>query len=342
MWRTALFSILAAVPTSSNYVLQTYDFGNGAGTGASSSYNLQSSVGGTGGTVTSATYRLPAGISSSTTVGVPPAPTLTNPDNSYDRLKLVINQGSAASDTKYAVAVSDDNFVTTKYLKADQTLGSTFSAANYQSYAAWGGASGVSILNLANSVTYKAKVAALQGSSTGSAFGPTASASTTVPSVTFGVSTSATPTPPFSTTFTSLPSGTVVTANNTITTTVTSNALYGGQVLIKSLNAGLTSPTAGFTIASATANLTAAAKGYGAQITSTAQSSGGPMISASPFNSAVNNVGGLTTAWQQLASFNSAITNGSVTFGLMAKTDTLVPAAANYNDTVTLNISLLF
>src|SRR6185503_9167335 len=101
-------------------------------------------------------------------------------------------------------------------------------------YAAWGGASGIYILGLANNTTYKVKVAALQGASTGSAFGPTASASTSVPSVTFGLSTSLTSTPPFTSTFSSLSPGSVTTATGTITATVTANTENGGEILIKS------------------------------------------------------------------------------------------------------------
>jgi hypothetical protein len=140
MLRAVLFSLLAAVPTSTNYVLQTYDFGNGAGTGSSSNYNLRGSAGTAGGTVSSANYVLPAGILATSSVATPAAPTFTNPDSGYDHLTVVVNKGSAASDTKFAIAVSDDNFVTTKYLKTDMTIASTFSISNYQSYATWGGA----------------------------------------------------------------------------------------------------------------------------------------------------------------------------------------------------------
>jgi len=342
MFRAVLLSLLAAVPTSTNYVLQTYDFGTGSGSGSSSNYNLRGTAGTAGGNLASTTYTLPAGIENSRTVGVPPAPTFTNADNSYDRLKIVINPGTAPSDTKFAIAISSDNFVTTKYVKTDQTIASTFAISNYQSYAGWGGASGITILGLANGTTYKAKVAALQGVNTGSAFGPAATASTSVPSVSFGLVTSLTSTPPFISTFTSLPPNTVTTANATVTATITANPENGGKVLVKSQNAGLNSSTAGYTLTSATADLGVAAKGYGAQISSTAQTSGGPMVAVSPFNGSGNAVGGLTTAWQELASFNSPINTGSLTFGLLAKADANVPAATNYSDVVTLTISLLF
>jgi hypothetical protein len=342
MLRTVLFSLLAAVPTSSNYVLQTYNFGNGSGSGSSSNYSLEGTAGTASGTISSASYTLPAGINASNTLSAPAAPALTNSANSYNSLKIVINPGSAPSDTRFAIAISSDNFTTTRYVKADQTTASTFSVANYQTYANWGGSGGAAINGLIEGTAYKAKIAALQGSATGSAFGPSATASTSLPTVTFGLETSLTVTPPFSSDFTSLPPGTVTGADATITTTITSNAQNGGNVLIRSQNAGLTSSTAGFTIPSATADLSSANNGYGAQITNTSESSGGPMVSTSPFNNSSNNVGGLTTSWQQLGTFAAPITSGSLTFGLIAKSDAAVPAANNYTDIVTLSISLLF
>ncbi len=337
-----VLSLLAAVPSSTNYKLQTYDFGNGAGSGSSTTYNLQSSAGSNGTTLTSSSYTLPVGIRSSDTVPVPSAPTFTNPDSSYDRLKIVINPGSFPTDTKYAIAISDDNFVTTKYVKSDQTIGTTFAIANYQTYSAWGSASGIFILGLANSTTYKVKVAALQGPNTGSGFGPTATAATSAPSVTFGLVTSLTSTPPFAATFASLPAGSVVSADATVTATISSNAEQGGEVLIKDANTGLTSSTASYTLASATADLSVANNGYGAQAGSTSQASGGPMVSASPFNGTSNSVGVLNTSWQRLASFAAPVTTGTVTFSLKAKADTTTPAATNYADVITLSVSLLF
>ncbi len=342
MLRAVLFSLLAVMPTSSNYVLQNFDFGSGAGSGSSSNYHLNGTTGTLNGSLSSASNTLPAGVQASSTLSAPPAPTFTNPDNSYDRLKIVINTGGAPSDTKFAIAISDDNFTTTKYVRSDQTVGTNFAVANYQSYAAWGGAGGTLILGLTNNTAYKVKVAALQGVHTGSAFGPTASASTSIPSVTFSLATSLTSTPPFTSTFSSLPSGAVTAADSAITATITANPENGGQVLVRSQNGGLTSGTVGYTLPSATADLDSAPKGYGAQISATSQSSGGPMVSTSPFNGSGNNVGALTTGWQQIASFGSPVTNGSLTFGLLAKADNIVPAAPNYSDTVLLNISLLF
>jgi hypothetical protein len=342
MLKAVLFTLLAAVPASETYTLPSYDFGNGGGSSSSSSYQLKSSVGSPGGSASSTNYTLPAGIRASTTAPTPAAPTFSNPNNSYDELKITLNVGGMPSDTKYAIAISDDNFVTTEYVQPDNTVGPTFNVANYQTYAAWGGASGFTVLDLQPNTTYKAKVAALHGSATGSPFGPLATTATVQPSVTFGVDTSLTPTPPFSASFTSLPPAQVTTANATINANLTTNAKQGGALLLRSQNAGLSSSLQSATIASATADLTAANTGYGAQITSAGQVSGGPLVPQSPFNGAGNNVGGLTQSLQSLATFASPITSGNLVLTLLAKASASTPAATDYADVLTLVVTLSF
>ena len=133
----------AASPTSTNYVLPSYDIGNG-GTDNSSSTNYR--LNGTAGTQTgdsqnSTSYKLNGGENPTQDASVPPAPTLTNPSSYYDRLLLVVNQGGNPSDTKYVVAISNDNFVTTRYVQADNSIGSTYTLATFRTYGSYGGGS---------------------------------------------------------------------------------------------------------------------------------------------------------------------------------------------------------
>ena len=342
MFKGLLITLLAAVPTSTNYTLETYDFGNGAGSPTSSNYQLKASVGAPGDTLSSTNYGLPAGIRASATAATPSAPTFANPDNSYNRLKVTLNTSGLPSDTKYLIAISDNNFVSTQYVQLDQTVGSSAAIANYQTYAAWGGASGFWILGLNPATTYKVKVAAWRGGGTGSLFGPTATAATVSPSVTLGLSTSLTSTPPFNVDFSSLTAGSVVTANATVIATLTTNAQNGGALLLKGQNGGLASALSSYTITSATADLTAAATGYGARVSGVSQDSGGPFVTVSPFDGSGNNVGAISNTWQQLVSFASPITNGNATTELKAKSDSTVPAGADYADVLTLSASLLF
>lgn len=342
MFKGLLITLLAAVPTSTNYTLETYDFGNGAGSPSSTNYQLKASVGAPGDNLSSTNYGLPAGIRASASAATPPAPTLTNADNGYNHLKLTVNNTGFPSDTKFLIAVSDNNFTTTSYVQPDQTLGSSPGIANYQTYAAWGGASGFTVLGLANSTSYKAKVAAWRGGGTGSLFGPTATAATVAPSVTLALSTTLTGTPPFTVDFSALTPGSVASANADVITTLTTNAQSGGALLLKGQNGGLTSALRSYTISSATADLTATSKGYGARVSAVSQDSGGPLAAVSPFDGSGNNVGVIGNTWQQLASFASPVTNGSTTFQLKAKSDNLVPAGNDYADVITVTASLLF
>ncbi|HKU18151.1 MAG TPA: hypothetical protein VJP80_02650 [Candidatus Saccharimonadales bacterium] len=339
----SVLSLLAVTPSSTNYTLKAYDLGGGAGGGSSTNYTVSGQAGGQASNgLLSASYALPAGVKASTTVPVPGAPTLTDDNSAYDRLHLTLNVGSAPSDTKYVVAISSDNFTTTQYVQLDDTIGSGISISNYQTYTAWGGASGFYILSLTSNTTYKVKVAALQGSGTGSAFGPIASAATSQPSASFGVTTSLSSSPPFSVTFTSLPASQITTGNATINLSLSTNAVNGGSVLVSDQYTGLKSTAVSTTLASATADLGSAGKGYGAQVTSASQTSGGPLSAASPFNGSGNNIGGLTTAWQSLANFSSWLTGGTLGVSLLAKTDATVPAASDYADTLTISFAPLF
>lgn len=338
--------LFAAVPSSSNYTLKSYDVGTG-GTSSSTSTNYQlngisGAQAGSNSMQSSTSYGLQTGVNSTINSNVPPAPTFTNPSNYYDRLILVVNTGSNPTDTKYLIAISADNFATTSYVQSDNSIASSQAIANYQSYAAWGGASGFAVLGLQPATTYKVKVKALQGKFTGSIFGPTASAATVSTSVSVSLTTSLTSTPPFVVDFTSLTPGNVTNGNADAVIGLTSNANNGGTIYVRDINAGLLSTLSGNTIASNTADLSVAASGYGAQVTSVSQASGGPLASQPPYNGSASNVGGLLTALQPVMSTTGPVTNGSGTVRLMAKASLSTQSASDYGDTVTLVVAMNF
>jgi hypothetical protein len=343
MFKTLAFSLLMAVaPASTNYTLNSYELGGGAGKGSSTTYSLQGSAGNVSGKLASTNYGLPAGVQAASTVSTPGAPTFVNDDSSYEHLHVTLNTSGFATDIKYLIAISSDDFATTNYVQLDNTVGASAAVANYQTYAAWGGASGFDVVGLGADTAYKVKVAALQGSATGSQFGPTASAATTAPSVTFSVQTSLASSPPFNVAFTSLTPGSVISGGATVTGTVTTNAISGGSFVITDQNSGLTSSSQGYTLASTTADLSVASSGYGARVSSTSTGSGGPLTSVSPFDGTGNNVGGISATRQAFASWSSPITSGSATLSLLAKSTTITPAATDYADVITISLSLLF
>lgn len=335
--------VFAAAPSSTNYTLKTYNIGSGGATSTSTNYGLQAGTGSQSGTAQSSTnYTTQSDGRGVTNANVPPAPTFTNPSNYYDKLKLVVATGNNPTDTKYLIAVSSDNFVTTYYVQTDNSLGLSQAITNYQTYSAWGGASGFLITGLSPSTTYKVKIKALQGKYTGSAFGPTATAATVAPSLTYSVSTSLTATPPFAVTFTNLAAGVVTNGSADGIVDLTTNADNGGAVYVKDTSTGLYSTIANTTIASSSTDLTSASSGYGAQVTSTSQVSGGPFSSQSPFNGTSNVVGGLTTSLQPILASTTPVTSGHATIRLMAKVNSLTPSAPDYSDSVVLVAAMSF
>ncbi len=327
----------AASPSSTNYNLRSYDFGNGGTDNSSSTnYKLNGDTNTGEGSGSSTTYKLGSGLNPTENDNVPPAPTLTNPDGYYDRLKLVLATGGNPTDTKYLIAISPDNFVTTYYVQTDNSIGASYTITTYQTYTSWGGASGFYITGLSQSTTYKVKIRAIQGRFSESAYGPVATASTVAPSLSFGVTTTLTSTPPFAVSFASLTAGSVFDGDADGTIVFSTNAKLGGSVYISSKNAALSSASAGSSIASSSADLASANTGYGAQVTSATQSIGGPISIVAPFNVAAQNVGGLATAFQPL------LTSSAPTFGVnanlrfKARSDAATTAATDYTDTVTL------
>lgn len=336
--------LFAASPSSSNFTLKAYDIGTGGGSGSSTNFRLNGTLGSQSSSPNSSTnYVINSGEKPTQHANVPPAPTLTNPSSEYVRLRLVLNTGGNPSDTRYNIAISSDNFATTLYVQTDNSIGAGLSVSNYQTYASWGGASGFWITGLLPATTYKVKVRALQGNFSGSPYGPeTAGVATVQPSISFSVATSLTSTPPFDLTFTNLSAGVVTDANATAIATVSSNAMHGGTIYMHDTNTGLASARASFTIASSTNDLSSIPRGYGARVTGVSQVGGGPLTAAAPFNGAANNVGGLSPTPQPIGTIPSAITTGVLTTTLKAKSDLTVPAATDYTDTLTFIAAMSF
>lgn len=275
---------------------------------------------------------------------VPPAPVISNPANYYNKLKIVINEGGNASDTVYAVAISTDNFVSdTKYVQDDNTVSPTLGPEDWRTYSGvggWGGASGVIIAGLTPNTTYTVKTAAKKGSFTESGYGPTAQASTILPTLTFDIDVSAVDeetSAPYTLNIGNLTPATVVTSNTKIWVDFSTNANSGGAVYVYGANGGLVSTTAGSSINSGSTDLTGAMTGYGIRSNSVSQTSGGPMQSVAPYNGAGNNVGILDVNKRIIYdSSNMPISGGRAAFELKAKSSDTTPSATDYSDVITI------
>lgn len=342
------FFLFFVLPVSTNYQLKDFGYGGGGvANGTSTNYAIEGIAGEqNAGKLDGTTYDLGAGLQFTNQANVPPAPNFTNPSSYYNKLKVVINTGSNPSDTKFAIAISTDSFVAdTRYVQSDSTVGSVLGSEDYQTYAAWGSASGTLVIGLAVNTTYQVKVKAMQGKFTETGYGPTASASTVSPQLTFDIDVSASDTetgPPFTTNIGSLIATTVTDSPEKIWVDFTTNGESGGRVYVSGTNAGLQSTQAGYTISAVTGNLTALTEGFGAQGSSATQSAGGPFTIATAYSLSSNNVAITDTNIREIFTTSNPTTSGRGSFLLKAKSSAVTPAASDYSESLTVIASASF
>lgn len=341
------FAFLFVFPASTNYRLDGYGFGGGGEENmASTNYAIDGIVGEQSeNQLQGAVYDLGAGLIFTQQANVPPAPTFTNPTNYYNKLHLVLSTGNNPTDTKFAIAISDDNWVTTEYVQNDNTVGAMLGSEDRQTYAAWGGASGVDIIGLASGTTYKVKVKAMQGKFTETGYGPEATAATVDPQLSFDIDVAATDTdtnPPFSVAFGNLIANTVTDSPERIWVDFSTNGASGGRVYVSGSNGGLSSARAATLIAATTGDLSALSSGYGVQGQSATEGSGGPFSIMAPYDGAASTVGTVDPSMREVFSTTAPIVSGRASFLLKAKSSAVTPAAGDYTDTLTVIASASF
>lgn len=327
--------LLFVFPASTNYKLDNYSFGTGGTSNATSAGYSAETLSGeqSAGKLTGPAYDLGSGLQYTNQANVPPAPALTNPSSYYNKLKVVLDTGGNPSDTKFAVAISTDDFVTTNYVQSDDTVGTVLGAEDYQTYTNWGGSGGVPIIGLVSSTTYKVKVKAIQGKFTETGYGPTASSSTVSPQLTFDIDVAATDVDNSvaSTDFGNLFAGTVTDSPEKIWVDFITNGESGGNVYIVGNHAGLQSSRAAYTINAVTGNLTSLTEGFGAQ----GSTATGGLAIATAYNLAGSNVGIADTTIREIFTTSAPTTNGRGSFLLKAKSSSVTPAASDYTETLT-------
>ncbi len=343
MW--LVLPLLAALPASNNFKLNSYGFGTGGTNGTSSSnYKINGIAGDVTGSGASNNYTAGGGETYAKQANVPLA-TITNGALWYNKLKVVIDAQINPSDAVFAVAISSDNFATTQYVKSDFTVTSSLSFADYQTYAAWGGAAGQLVRGLAPSTVYTVKAKAFRGKYTESGYGPTTTAATVYPQLSFDIDVAPTDistSPPYQISFGSLPVSTVTDSPDRIWVSLGTNGESGGKVYLSGLNSGLKSLASAYTIAAATGDLGALAEGFGAQGVSATQGSGGPLSLTAPYNGAASNVGVADSLIREIFSAPAPITAGRGSLILKAKTKPLTPASGDYTETLTAIASASF
>lgn len=346
--RTMLLLMLLAVPASNTYKLDSYTFGSG-GTeeSASTLYKMEGIAGEQAGAEMGVGTLLSwSGLMPVQMISTPPAPTFTNVSNDYDKLQFILATASNPTDTQYAIAISDDNWVTTEYVQSDNTIGAVLGAEDWQTYAAWGGASGEYAIGLTSNTQYKIKVKARQGDYTEGPWGPEATASTTNLTLSFDLDVAATDTEtagPYLLDIGALSVGSVTTATDKIWVDIATNANYGAYVYVAGANQGLESSVASHTISAYSGDLTGQQEGFGLRVDALSETSGGPLIAVSPYNGTNDVVGGPAAALSEiLTSSNAEIAAGRASLLVKSKISSLTPASTDYSETITLVATAVF
>ncbi|MFA7209417.1 MAG: hypothetical protein WC120_03970 [Parcubacteria group bacterium] len=344
---TFAWMFFLVLPASTNYQLKDYGFGTG-GTDKSSSadYSLEAITGEvSGGQSSSADYKVGPGMVFTGQANVPAAPTFDNPDASYNKLRIILNPSNNASNTRFAIAISTDDFVTTEYVQNDNTVGATLGLEDYQTYALWGGASGFFTIGLAADTTYKVKVKAMHGSFSETDYGPSATAATDPQILSFDLDVSATDSEtgaPYAIDLGSVSYGVVVDSAEKGWVDFATNGELGGNVTISGANAGLLSPTTGHLVSSLSGDLDPVDEGFGVQGSSAAQISGGPFIMDALYEQTGNIVGIADTADREIFSSASPISGGRGSFLLKVKTARETPSGNDYGEVLTLTATVNF
>lgn len=346
-WLTAWLAVfvMAAMPASNNFQLNSYGFGNG-GTADSSStnYRVNGVAGEAAGSAASTNYKAGAGEAYEKQANVPTI-TISNDADWYNKLKIVIGPQNNPSDAKFAVAISSDNFTTTQYVKSDLTVGSSLSFGDYQPYAAWGGGAGAMVRGLQASTVYTVKAKAYRGEFTESGWGPTASVATVDPQLSFDIDVSTTDTstnPPYQISFGSLLVSTVTDSPSRVWVSLATNGESGGKVYLSGQNGGLKSLSNAYVISSQTGDLSSLAEGFGAQGLSATQTSGGPFALTTPYDGTGTNVGVADALIRVIFTAPGPLVGGRGSFILKAKTQPMTPASADYTETLTAIASASF
>lgn len=337
----ALSLMLMVFPTSTNYVLKGFSTNAGGDNLTSAGYSLEAVAGEQGNNeLTSSSYKTWPGLLYTQIVNTPSAPTVTNDGDYTNKLLIKIDSASNPTDTKFAIAISDDNFVSTEYVQSDNTLSPTLGAEDWQTYTDWGDASGEFAIGLVPNTTYYFKTKGEQGEFTEGPWGPVSSVATSSLSISFDIDVSATDqetAAPYALAMGDLSVGSVVTSTEKVWVDLATNAPNGGFVYVFGTNGGLYSSRNNYTISAVSGNLSSLSEGFGLQYDSLSQAGGGPMAVSSPYDGAGEVVGTVDTNPQEIFTTTSApISGGRASFVIKAKINDLTPASADYTDTITI------
>jgi hypothetical protein len=334
--------LMAGLPASTNYSLQSYGVGSGGvANSTSSNYRVNGLTGQTAGKASSTNYKGGFGFDYHLQGNVPTL-TLTNDDNWYDKLHMTLDPAGNPTPTKFVIEISTDSFATVEYVANDFTVSPTLSPSYYLTYAGWGASSGVILRGLAQSTVYSVRAKALVNDAafTETGIGPPTSGATVNMQMSFRLDVASTYTstsPPYVVSMGSVLAGSVVTANDKIWATLSTNADNGAYIYGNGQYGGLHSSITGHTIASGTVNLATQSEGFGLQDVSATQTGDGPLVKSATYNVSGTNVAKAFTDLAELFNTSGApVWAGVGEIAVLAKSSLVTPSSQDYTETLTI------
>jgi hypothetical protein len=286
-------------------------------------------------------------------------------DGCYDRAKVEIDHEDNPIDSLFLIMISDTDQTITYYVQSDHTLSTTYDINDYMTLCEFHGKDSrdtacddsgdgnwdndlqsTNVYGLAADRNYDVSVRALNGDFTESGFGPTASFTTQLPSLSLdldiGTTSAANTAAPHAVSLGNLSTSAATTAPNQIWLDLETNAVNGMSTYVKDANNALASGAN--TIPSEAEDLATDPNtngGYGLKTDTSTETALGPIVDSSNFATAgAHEVGNLTTSNKLIFSTNTTggnvgpLDGGRCGIYVKARATNTTPTG-NYSDVVT-------
>ncbi len=384
-------SVFAANLSSPNYVLVDPELNAASGTASSANYKILVEAGtGIGmGQVSSSLYKFGSGqgytfmanvpkitcFETTTTSGTTECVALPRGNGMvgecgdtgcYDRAMVQIDTQSNPSDALFSIQISKDNWATIYVIdgttRAPKAYGSK-TIGDYKTKTQWETSpwAHYNVIGLQPNTEYKVRATALHGNFTESEPGPSKTATTSLPSITFDLDVSpdlSTDTnAPYNITLGSLaPETEKFQTTQRVKVDLSTNVQGGATVYVKDSYSGIRSTSTSYTLTSATEDLSnpASGDGFGMQESGTTQSgsSQGFIVPGAAYDLTGSNVGAISSSIDTRVICTllsgagtcgvdspSWVTGGKALFTLGARASLAAPAKADYTDTLQFTVT---
>lgn len=284
----------------------------------------------------------------------------------YDRAMVQIDVQANPSDTVFSIQVSSDDFVTIFVVDGTTHALKPYSSktiSDYKTKTQWEGTpwNHYNIVNLQPNTTYKARITALQGDFTESTPGPSKTATTSMPAVTFdldiGADINAESNAPYAVALGIIvPETAYFPTPQRIKMDISTNAQNGVSVYIKDTYSGLRSASTSYTLQSNSEDLSnpANGNGFGIQESGATQSGSslGSIVTGATYDVSGSNVGEISSVTQTRVACSlispagvcgvntpTWVTGGKMLLTLGVRATLSAPAVKDYADALTFTVT---